>query len=281
MFQSLYYSLLTLSLQYERQLERKQDDATRNQLDQEFDDIRGLLLGEPSSGASTKLNDIVMKDKDMDYDQHVRELALDRRAKPKDRTKTEEELAVEAKEALEKAEKKRLKRMMGEEDDSDDEGAEGRGKKRPREAGGDDLEDDFENEDALAWDGLGAGLQGGARAGDGDEDGSDADDGSQGEEDEDEDGESASGSEGDDDESENAEEPAPSRPTSKKPSKPSTNSAVKELPFTFPCPETHDEFLAIVKDVEDAEVPVVVQRIRSLYHPSLAEDNKFKLQVRE
>jgi nucleolar protein 14 len=36
----------------------------------------------------------------MDYDKQVRELAFDKRAKPKDRTKTEEELALEQKRRL-------------------------------------------------------------------------------------------------------------------------------------------------------------------------------------
>ena len=57
------------------------------------------------------------------------------------------------------------------------------------------------------------------------------------------------------------------------------SSKTKELPYTFPCPETHDEFLDIVEDVDDEDVPVVLKRIRTLHHPSLAEDNKFKLQV--
>ena len=66
---------------------------------------------------------------------------------------------------------------------------------------------------------------------------------------------------------------------SRKSKKTSASSGKKELPYTFPCPETHDEFLEIVEDIDDADVPTVVKRIRTLHHPSLAEDNKFKLQV--
>ena len=36
-----------------------------------------------------------MDEKDQEYDQFVRELAFEKRAKPKDRTKTEEEIALE------------------------------------------------------------------------------------------------------------------------------------------------------------------------------------------
>jgi nucleolar protein 14 len=51
----------------------------------------------------------------------VRELVFDQRSKPKDRTKTEEELALEAKIALEKAERQRIRRMNGEDDDESSE----------------------------------------------------------------------------------------------------------------------------------------------------------------
>ena len=76
-----------------------------------------MLFADSTDAVSTKLA-ADNKHEDINYDQHVRELALDKRAKPKDRTKTEEELALEAKEALEKAERKRLQRMMGEDDES-------------------------------------------------------------------------------------------------------------------------------------------------------------------
>ena len=56
-------------------------------------------------------------------------------------------------------------------------------------------------------------------------------------------------------------------------------AAKKELPFTFPCPEDHDEFLEIIEDIDEEDVPTVVRRIRTLHHPSLADDNKYRLQV--
>ena len=62
--------------------------------------------------------------------------------------------------------------------------------------------------------------------------------------------------------------------------KKSKPSKTNELPYTFSCPDSHDDFLKIVADIDDADVPTVVKRIRALHHPSLAEDNKFKLQVR-
>ena len=100
-----------------------------------MDDIRGLLFDNPIDVASSSVTNQTQHG-DKDYDQHVRELALDKRAQPKDRAKTEEELALEAKEALEKAERKRQKRMRGESDSESDDGRPSRLKGR-RKTGGD------------------------------------------------------------------------------------------------------------------------------------------------
>ncbi len=232
-------------------------------------------------------------EKDQEYDQFVRELAFEKRAKPKDRTKTEEELALEEKEALEKAEKQRLRRMQGLEDsDDEDEGGKGKGKKRQR--GGDDLDDDFmdEEEGDGVWPGLGAGLEGQEVASgseDEDEEEDDGEEGEDGSEDEDEDDDEDeevgdaiasdySESEGED-AGEEGESEALVKPSKNRPKKTKTAQGKKELPYTFPCPETHDEFLEIIEDIDDADVPTVVKRIRTLHHPSLAQDNKYKLQV--
>jgi nucleolar protein 14 len=52
---------------------------------------------------------------------------------------------------------------------------------------------------------------------------------------------------------------------------------LKELPFTFPCPTTHDDFLDIVNSTTPDQLSIVIERIRVLHHPSLAEGNKQKL----
>lgn len=99
---------------------------------------------------------------DAEYDHLVGELVFDKRSKPADRTKTEEELALEAKEHLEAAERRRLRRMRGDEEDTEEEGGQGRRKRRKAAQGGDDLEDSF------AWSdheqGFGSGLAGTTRA---------------------------------------------------------------------------------------------------------------------
>jgi len=225
-----------------------------------------------------------------DYDQLVRELIFDKRSQPKDRTKTEEEIAQEEKEALEKAERARLRRMMGEDDEESDEEDE----RRKRRRGGDDLDDDFMEEGGdEGWAGIGTGLtvSGAPQASDDDEDASEHTDPEQDDSDEESESSEHEGENGDEDGSdsdesnggeEHIEESLKSTTKSKGRSKtlrsPPRNS--KELPFTFPCPSSHEEFLEILEGVDQADIGTVVERIRKLHHPSLGEKNQFKLQVR-
>lgn len=275
-----------------RQMEREQEDNVRHELDQNFDALRDLLYApDPSSTGSNSVPigrsrldaaphstaiPLAPEPINADYDQHVRELAFDKRAKPKDRTKTEEELALEEKEALEKAERRRRKRMLGlDESESEDEGR-SRGK---RKRGGDDLEDDFADEGELGD--LGAGL-GEENAVDSSHEGENSDSVASGDSDEDEtEGGSDDDSDGEEEQESDVGEHEDLVKTSQstKGKRKSREFATKELPFTFPCPDTHEEFLDIVENLGDNDVPVVVQRIRALYHTSLGPDNKFKLQA--
>ncbi|XP_021910283.1 nucleolar protein 14 isoform X2 [Carica papaya] len=79
------------------------------------------------------------------YDKLVREMALDMRARPSDRTKTPEEIAQEERERLEKLEEERKKRMHAPDDfsDEDDENIEKQSAQKPRIISGDDLGDSF------------------------------------------------------------------------------------------------------------------------------------------
>ncbi|KIK56355.1 hypothetical protein GYMLUDRAFT_47128 [Collybiopsis luxurians FD-317 M1] len=273
-----------------RQVEKEEGENVRHELDQTFDSLRSLLyapdpsatgsnstpLGVPGSSTSfasapTAATASVETDKTANYDQAVRELAFDRRAKPKDRTKTEEELALEEKEALEKAERRRRKRMLGLEDSESEDGGKPRAK---RQRGGDDLEDDFDEEIGY---GLGAGLEGNQSEGDESEDEVGDDD----DEDDDEGDGEEEGSDLDasDDDGEDVEDAEYLIVTSKKSGESSRRKVKpKELPFTFPCPSSHEEFLETVDNVDDEDLPTVVQRIRTLHHTSLAPENKFKLQ---
>lgn len=262
-------------------MERLQDDDMRHQLDAEFDSLRALLYApDPSSSGSNAVplgrnaRAETLTAEDDDYDKHVKELVFDRKARPKDRTKTEEELAVLAKMALEKEERKRLRRMRGEEDeDSEDDTKHPRKTKRRREPSGDDLEDDLVLDDMEQ---LGAGLEDVEQAPSSDDSDEEYDeqDGSAGSE-----GCSEEDSEVSEDEDEaEAETGDVEQLISSKKSSARTKTKSSELPFTFDCPANHAEFLEIIDDVKADDVPVVVQRIRTLYHPSLGPDNHQKLQ---
>ncbi|KAG0321587.1 nucleolar complex protein 14 [Dissophora globulifera] len=174
---------------HERQKEKDEVDDITKELDDELEGIRGLLgfsdqaaedrrpkrapLPSQKSSASRALDRIAdeekerikadresgILDKDFDdsYDKHIRELAFDRRAKPQDRMKTEEELAQEEVEKLEKAERARKRRMEGltvEEDEADKGGFKKRRKAVPA---ADDLDDDFAPDGNDEF-GLGAGI---------------------------------------------------------------------------------------------------------------------------
>ncbi|KAF9114261.1 nucleolar complex protein 14 [Mortierella sp. AM989] len=174
---------------HERQKEKEEIDDITKELDDELEGIRGLLgfsdqaaedrrpkrapLPSQRSAATRALDRIAdeekdrMKsdresgilDKDFDdsYDKHIRELAFDRRAKPQDRLKTEEEIAQEEVEKLEKAEKARKRRMEGLSSE-ENEGEQGGYKKRRKAVpAADDLDDDFAP-DGVDEFGLGGGI---------------------------------------------------------------------------------------------------------------------------
>jgi nucleolar protein 14 len=260
-----FYTVFIL-LQLLRKLERGKGEDMRHQLDQEFASLRSLLAVTSELALSED-----ERPSQNDYDQHVRELAFDRRAKAKDRTKTEEEKALEEKEALEKAERRRLRRMRGEEDDSSsEEEGKGRHKKRrrkdKRKAGGDDLEEAFAEEEEEEWAGLGPGLAGRPES-----DGSTE----SGEEEEEE------GTHGDDHDEDDGGDTSSilSRLSGTGGKAVSQSDHQDELPFTFPCPSTHQELMDILDGVAEEDVSKVIERIRAMHHPSLHPDNKTKLQV--
>ncbi|WVQ98733.1 hypothetical protein IAU59_005864 [Kwoniella sp. CBS 9459] len=296
---------------YERQQQKEADDELRDELDEDLDDLRALLQDSAparpaaSNFASTSRQAAITATapkggEEGDYDQVVRSLAFDARAKPKDRTKTEEELALEEKQNLEKAEAKRLRRMRGE-SVSDDEDGEGSRKKRKtddRKPDADDLGDDYIEDDAL----LGPGLTREdieTMSMPSDEEGDDDDEGSEEEEEGEEDDEGEEEADADEDEEEDSDEEsamedlddneAPelvevddeefeSVVKKTKGKKVVRGDVKKEIPYTFPCPSSIEEFEDLLEGLEDSALPIVVQRIRALHHPSLAAGNKEKLQ---
>ncbi|KAI8100216.1 nucleolar protein 14 [Halteromyces radiatus] len=317
---------------YERQMAKQEDDDIRAGLDEELKDIRALLNTDkrkplPSQNqlfAKTEIeNNIkaeqaaeqkdhqVEKDDDYeDYDKALRDLAFDRRAQATDRTKTEEELALEEKEKLEKAERARKRRMEGLDSESETEGdrfSHRRGAKKQRKSTGgpdaDDLEDDYVEDDHEQ---LGTGLtlddiQNGAYdleadmetgdEGSGDEDEEEDEDDDDEEEDDDDESEvdDLEGDEipdfGDDDDDDDMNQigqhgkvVTKSNKSNKK-SKTSNGETTGEIPYTFECPESHSDFLAIMDGLKLEDTLTVIKRIRVLYHIKISPENKQKMSV--
>lgn len=255
---------------------------------------------------------ITNKEVDADpYDAYVRLLAMEPRAQASNRLKTSLELARDEVDRLSGLEKKRLRRARGEESESEPED-EMKNKKRKRAPQGDDLEDDFlgegsDEEEGGEDEGLGKGLVGGfgnqvielkesvAVATATEEDDSE-------EEDDDDEGENEmdlqdlEGS--DEEETGDIESLVPGAKvtvaTKEKKSRDWTGQSVPSiasLPFTFPCPTSHGDFLRLLgtagivpgegdEDAEREGTVLVIKRIRTLYHPGLGSGNKEKLQVR-
>ncbi|KAJ2156535.1 nucleolar complex protein 14 [Coemansia sp. RSA 552] len=251
---------------YERQQMRNEDDEARRELDDDFAGLRSLL------SFTTQEERIQMADTTGDdYESRVREFGLEMRARPQDRLKTEEEKAHEEMERLERAERHRLRRMEGlpsetendsNSDDDDDMPEYATG---GRLAVGDDLGDDFaagsdqEIDIPTAGVELGAGLEGRNS----EESGSD----DSGSDDNDSDGSDLSDS-ADDEPAEPKARQAVPRPMA------DTEST---LPYTFAAPKDYDAWVELVGKYTLEQQLVVVQRLRTLYHVSLAWKNKEKL----
>ncbi|KAI8052601.1 nucleolar protein 14 [Gilbertella persicaria] len=295
----------------ERQLAKQEDDELRENLDEQLADIRGLLETKPArkplpsqSALFKRTEDEKPKNSDdlddyADYDKAIFELANDQRAQATDRTKTEEEIAIEEKEKLEKAERARKRRMEGLDSDSEDEGSSKKKshKKRKGAPQGDDLDDDYLAELEDEVDKLGKGLtlediQNGALD-DEEEDSEEEeeeDDEEEGDEDDEDDEEEEETNNEDledmddeplefgDDDDDDMNEMGQSGIVKKKQTKsPQVSTEKREIPFTFECPTTHEAFLQILEGLEVEDCLVVTKRIRVLYHIKLAHENKAKL----
>ena len=277
---------------HERQQQHEEDLDEIEDLDAELGEIQGLLNNiAPISRTQPK------KTKEMlSYDAALREMVYDKRSKPTERTKTEEEIALEEKERLETLEKERLRRMRGE----DVEAVEDNSDKRPavrRE--GDDLDDDFvpdDGEEDLYGFGKGAladtsdqensvseededDADGEGESGE--EDAAEEDEGSEDEfdlaeyfTDEEVNGVAGHDDTGDESDSEDEIVPATKRLRLAEPS-----STTKELAFTYPCPATFDELLGIIQNIPTESIPIVIARIETLYSLKLLAENREKLEV--
>ena len=291
---------------YERQKNKDDDEDLREELDKEMSDIQSLLRGirrpaaptpdvmggmgmNPARAAILNGQDKILFDKE--YDKRLRQLAQDKKSKPTERTKPEEERLLDEARRLRELEIARLRRMEGEVDREEEP------KNKKKEASTDDL-DIFEEEEEVDEFGLGPGIKAKEKRPSNEE---------MGVEDEDDfiiddDLVASSGSELDSDDesaSENGEEDEPAddfldgllnadearRPefltgaNAPLPDKSLTvdNGVNGNLAYTFPCPETQEELVKITETIDIQDLPIVVRRIRALYNPQLKAENKGKL----
>lgn len=294
---------------YERQKAKEDDDELREELDKGMDDMLALLRGykrpvasvpaDPEPGITNTDGPVMNPERAKllsgahpeavakEYDARVKQLARDQKAKPSDRTKTEEEKIKEEAERLKSLEERRAKRMRGEQlsdDDADhaqdvaaqdvaeqdedvlrDDAAEfGFSHANASEPNGEekivlDGEDDFALDENLIASGSEIDM-------------SDASDSEVAETDQ---GKAGNGSENDEEDEFvkgilGDETTDRARATGES----ATGAEKHGLAFTYPCPRTHSELLEVINDAAVEKLPTIIQRIRALHHPSLSADNK-------
>jgi nucleolar protein 14 len=143
------------SYKRERQMVKEQDMDIQEALDKDLDEIKALLAP-ISQGKMLISNDRLLMlqgteqervkeqgkiDQDKEYDQFVRELQYDKRAKPTDRIKSDQELAKDDLVKLQKLEQERIDRMNGVQNETEP--------KKKRGAVADDLDESYLKEDVL------------------------------------------------------------------------------------------------------------------------------------
>ncbi|KAF1835426.1 nucleolar protein 14 [Decorospora gaudefroyi] len=287
---------------YERQAQKEDDEDLREALDKDLNDVLTALRAhtnkkpEPIAPKPPQANEfgmnadraallagITQEDKDREYDARVRQLVLDQRAKPTERTKTEEEQAKEEAVRLKELEEKRVKRMRGEPVSDDEE---------PQDKGVDEDEDDESIPDDAAEFGLKAPGQSRPQGVEDEDDfimdddliATDSEAEMSGDESESEAGSAIDDTMAlDDEDADFLKHVMPER--KEQPKQPKAVNGVltlgiepsSKLAFTYKCPRSHEELLTVFKDVAANETSTVIQRIRALYHAGLDSDNKNKL----
>lgn len=279
---------------YERQQAKEDDEDEREKLDQELPELLAIMKGrlqlpggpqmhqnplddQPEQPAQARASDLT---KNQQYDKQLREMVLDRRSRPTDKTKTEEEKAQEKADHLHALEEQRLRRMRGEVLDEEEEPDD-------QVAGG---QQGTELDDAQMF-GLGSGIAGSVSKPDRgveDEDDFILDDdliASDSAPDISDDSEAASHSEdpgdADDDDREFIGDLANDdiRPRLTAVTGASEKGETEYPLRCYPCPQSHAEFRETVRGIPQQELPMVVRRIRALYSAELDSDNKRKLGV--
>ncbi|KAI1821270.1 Nop14-like protein [Xylaria intraflava] len=295
--QEIYKEIIAKSKLHkaERQAQKDADEDLREELDQDLSDIHSLLFQKPKTQASDgdeagpKSSDSSKERMERDYDLRLKQLAMDRRAKPSDRTLTEEELAQRDVEKLKDLEDKRQRRMRGEElSDSEDERKEEEEETRDPQlaAKSSGTFDEEEDDDDFK---LGPGIRTRPTAtelGFDDEDDFIVEDdllasGSDLEPVESEDEESSTGGDENEDEDEDEEDnefiKGLLNETDESEFMKETDTTKRDTTEVNSCPETLRQLLDISRNLSPEEIPSLVQKVRILYHPRLASENKSKL----
>ena len=296
---------------YERQQAKEDDDDLRAELDKDLPNLHALITGNTKiASKSTELSflqddcgsmdlDRVAllngKDRsqaDQEYDQRLRQMALDQRAKPSVATLTDTEKATQEAKRLQNLEQKRLDRMKAEPSNSDSEES-----VDPAHQLAEKSMPSFDEAEVSVFhlgSGLGSGV-GHRELGVEDEDEFVMDDDfvgvGSGDELENAEGSNPSSSEPSaDDASDNGDyaeyvkdlsfSKGGGRENLSADEADATTSSIRpknNFVFQYPCPQTHDDFLEVTRQVAFDELPIVVQQIRSLYRPQLSAENKRKL----
>lgn len=280
---------------YERQQAKEDDDDLRAELDKDLSSLFPLLnnnrttqsarpshadaaIGQINPDRAALLEGKDRAEADREYDERLRQMIFDKRSKPAERTKTEEEKAAEEAERLRTLEHERLRRMQGDDASDSEDGADIIAEDMEEAPDHDDAElfglqqadtsrlelgpedeDDFLIEDDLIASASDVELT---------EDESEAD--------------TANGSAEDDDDEFIDGLTLPEVSSSNNALSGSQSNARDQgngLSYTYPFPQTRGELSAIVSDLPYEEIPIVVQRIRALYSPKLSGENKMKMET--
>ena len=287
---------------HERQQAKEDDENLREELDSAMPDLLAALKGrdgreevataKPQHVKQNEVSPSVHPDRaammkkvdDADYDHQLRQMTQDKRAQPTARTKTAEEKVAEEAARLRQLEADRLRRMQGRKVDQDDDSenandTEEQERHHPDDAELDEAaefgfttartepvtERDIEDEDDFVID---EGLVASGSELDSDAILSDIEERS---------AESSGESVMSDDDAEFLKDVLPATNGITAESARDAPTDEKELAYTYPCPQSHEELARILRDVSFAKHPTIIVRIRSLYHPQLHTSNKQKL----
>jgi nucleolar protein 14 len=273
---------------YERQVVKEDDEELREDIDKELSSIEALLRGMGKKRHAAQGTEISGKNPDRavlldgadkvtiekDYEKRLRQLGLDARAKPTERSKTEAQLAEERARLQKEREEKAQRRMQGL-SESDDEESIGISTGGPAE--------EEENPFGLGLPARQTASQLGAE----DEDEFFIDDDLVASDSDMEEFESDSLNEGaeeaevDDGDAEsfqrflaNEEAQSPNFLTG-------ANAPLQKASIGFgqdiKCPQSHEELLETLKGLEASHLPEVIKRIRSIYQPQMNAGNTAKL----